>query len=650
MLCSLATNLFSESFTRKDGSKIVFNDLLSSVIGKTGNLEKLGENLDSVEQKFLDQNEKCSAKKIDLEITVYTSKSKLIFEINTTNNIGFDERFYVSSPRLFYINTDMPYKYFHAVSDWFYGEHRGKTYYSDLNNLDPLYVFNYKNKNGKIQFQGVIQTSYYGSQLKMPVFFITCGSYEVRDSAEGVYGATKTLPHYNAVKSTYNAAYFVSYLFSDYQRIKDLPVPNGLDASFKNDFDKIPTYIDNNNWNLLTSMIKKYKLNFSYTISNDQSILDLLLKSNAQLSVYEAFSNNEDINYTKYIDLIIEKDAGLISFFYKFFTDSQKEAIIKKLQQVAPDKFFAFLQNENINPTELIASGIILNETLAKCSQENLIYATKSLETKDLLSLFPLLQDSPEKIQAIIKDRDDKYSRFVDYFYLSFNEYSSGEKVSQKQKSLDIFPDSFYLRTMYGNSETVFEKMAKSNLNELLDYLFSNGTFKLIIFDKNKLSVKCEAKYFDLTDRNDILSNNYIKKIIQDAKFNAAYDLFTNRIRPEDLFKSKVEFYNCSFSLHFEDSSAFDKNNKSGEFLFGTLKKGKIENRDISFRDSSMNTLLHQAVKKENTKFIQELLKNGIDTSLQNSEGKTALDIAVEMRNKKIQKILEEARNNETNY
>ena len=73
MLCSLATNLFSESFTRKDGSKIVFNDLLSSVIGKTGNLEKLGENLDSVEQKFLEQNEKCSAKKIDLEITVYTS-------------------------------------------------------------------------------------------------------------------------------------------------------------------------------------------------------------------------------------------------------------------------------------------------------------------------------------------------------------------------------------------------------------------------------------------------------------------------------------------------------------------------------------------------------------------------------------------------
>ena len=161
MLCSLATNLFSESFTRKDGSKIVFNDLLSSVIGKTGNLEQLGENLDSVEQ-----NEKCSAKKIDLEITVYTSKSKLIFEINTTNNIDLDERFYVSRPRVFYINTDMPYKYFHAVSDWFYGEHRDKTYYSDLSNLDPLYVFNYKNKNGKIQFQGVIQKSYYGSQLK----------------------------------------------------------------------------------------------------------------------------------------------------------------------------------------------------------------------------------------------------------------------------------------------------------------------------------------------------------------------------------------------------------------------------------------------------------------------------------------------------
>ncbi len=555
MLCSLAINLFSESFTRKDGSKIVFNDLLSSVIGKTGNLEQLGENLDSVEQ-----NKKGSAKKIDLEITVYTSKSKLIFEINTTNNIDLDERFYYSNPRGFFIYTDMPNEYFHAVSDWFYGEHRGKTYYSDLSNLEPLYVFNYKNKNGKIQFQGVIQKSYYGSQLQMPVFFITCGSYEVRDSTEGVYGVDKPLPHYNSINSTYNAAYFVAYFFSDYQKIKDLPVPNRLNASFKNDFDKIPTYIDNNNWNLLTSMIKKYKLNFSYTINNDQSILDLLLKSNAQLSVYEAFSNNEDINYTKYIDLIIEKDAGLISFFYKFFTDSQKEAVIKKLQQVAPDTFFAFLQNENISPTELIASGIILN------------------------------------------------------------------------------------------SETDFEKMAKSNLNELLDYLFSNGTFKLIIFDKNKLSVKCEEKYFDLTDRNDIISNNYIKKIIQDAKFNAAYDLFTNRIRPEDLFKSKVEFCNCSFSLHFEDSSVFDKNNKSGEFLFGTLKKGKIENRDISFRDSSMNTLLHQAVKNENTKFIQELLKDGIDTSLQNSEGKTALDIAVEMRNQKIQKILEEARKNETNY
>ena len=425
----LAANLFSESFIRKNGSKIAFNDLLSSIIGKTGNLEKLGENLDSVEQKFLEQNEKCSARKIDLEITVYTSKSKLIFEINTTNDIDLDERFYVSNSRVFYVNTDMPYKYFHAVSDWFYGEHRNSSYYSDLNKMDPLYVFNYRNKNGKIQFQGIIQTAYYGTILKIPVFFITCGSYEIRDSAEGVYGSTKSLPHYNAIKSTYNAAYFVSYLFSDYQKIKDLPVPTGLDTGFKNAFNKIPDYINSSNWNSLISTIKKYGLYFSYSIKDDKSVLDSLLKSKAPLAVYEAFSDKENFNYAEYINLIIEKDADYISFFYKYLTDSQKKTLIKDLQQVAPDKFFTFLQNENMVPTEMIRSGVIKNETLASCSKKNLLYATKNLGTKDLLSLFPLLQDSPDKIEAIIKDKDDYYSKFVDYYYLSFNEYSSGETV-----------------------------------------------------------------------------------------------------------------------------------------------------------------------------------------------------------------------------
>lgn len=650
----LSVKVFSDEFIRKDGSKLIVNDLLTSVIGKTGNIEKLASNLDSVEQKFLEDNESCSAKKIDLAVAIYMNQSKLVFEINIANDVNLDERFYESVNRLFYVKHDMPYKYFYAVSDWFYGEHKNSSYYGDLNKLDPLYVFNYKNSNGKIQFQGIVSTSYFGSRLivptlSVPVFFMTCGPYEIKVPAEDRYysGFSFGSPYYNAIKSTYNTAYFVAYLFSDYKRLLSMPVPAGLDGSFKTDHDNIVRYIKSGNWNSLSPLIKKYRMDFSYPVDDDAQILTQLLRKDAPLSVYENFLGKEKFDYSNYLDLILESDANHISFFYTFLNDALKKTCITQLQQNAPDKFFDFLRIQKSDVRSMVLDGSIDLLTLAKTSIDNLIFSTKDLQTKDLLLLFPKIQDNPDKIRAVIANRTDNYSKFVDYYYLSFNQYLSGESITQKQKELDIPPTTFYLSTMYCNPKTVFQNLIEQNsaeANETLKYLFENDILTLIIKTKTIVAVKCGNMSFPLSNIRGWLSNGYISELFNDSVFSAAYDLFAGNMQVEKLFEGSdldLQYPHCSFSLLFEDSTKFGKDNKTGEFIFGNLRKGKFENRDISFKDSKMNTLLHLAATNGNVKLSQDLLKQGIDASLKNSDGKTALDIAKENGNKKIQKLLE---------
>jgi len=76
--------------------------------------------------------------------------------------------------------------------------------------------------------------------------------------------------------------------------------------------------------------------------------------------------------------------------------------------------------------------------------------------------------------------------------------------------------------------------------------------------------------------------------------------------------------------------------------IFKNAYQNKFENNSIFKRDKNKpidnygNTLLHIATEHENLKYVKFLLYNNYDTNKQNKFGKSAWDIALNTKNKKI--------------
>lgn len=83
----------------------------------------------------------------------------------------------------------------------------------------------YKLPRGNLNFYAALRKN--GRVMLYDNFKVESGSYsgEVRDF----------YPSYNSVTGSWNSAYLYYYIIGDFERIKDMPVPPGLDDSFKNE-------------------------------------------------------------------------------------------------------------------------------------------------------------------------------------------------------------------------------------------------------------------------------------------------------------------------------------------------------------------------------------------------------------------------------
>lgn len=83
----------------------------------------------------------------------------------------------------------------------------------------------FKLPRGNLNFYASLRKN--GRVMLYDNFKVESGSYsgEVRDF----------VPTYNSLTETWNSAYLYYYIIEDFERIKDMPVPPGLDDSFKNE-------------------------------------------------------------------------------------------------------------------------------------------------------------------------------------------------------------------------------------------------------------------------------------------------------------------------------------------------------------------------------------------------------------------------------
>lgn len=83
----------------------------------------------------------------------------------------------------------------------------------------------FKLPRGNLNFYASLRKN--GRVMLYDNFKVESGSYsgEVRDF----------VPTYNSLTESWNSAYLYYYIIEDFERIKDMPVPPGLDDSFKNE-------------------------------------------------------------------------------------------------------------------------------------------------------------------------------------------------------------------------------------------------------------------------------------------------------------------------------------------------------------------------------------------------------------------------------
>lgn len=439
-------------------------------------------------------------------------------------------------------------------------------------------------------------------------------------------------PKYNAASKSWNSGYLYRYIIGDFESIKNLPVPQGLDDSFKKDIVRIPNIIEAKNWGVFNGFVTKYNLKL-------KNYFNVLLENNAPLSTFSAFSEGQRsaFDYTSLIPEIIKKDGTYFDFFYKYFNKKEKELFRDNLKD-SPDSFIEFYKKQNLEISSVYE--VLLENIILDCSLENVEYATKSYDIKLLAPVMSKLDKN--KIEKILKNRNDEVSNFLRFYYLEFEDNVSVEKLLDMAKKLGVDLSDFFTTKIYDIEKTIAEKLTEEEFSAALQNLFERDILKLIISKSDDISISADYNL------NGIKILNYekssaIKHILYDSLLEVAYKIYTDNSLVEKLFfPESIIQKGCKFSVRFEDDSYFfDSKSKSGKFLLGELKKGKIVKKHIHIVNSENETLLFLSIRNGNNKFSQQLIKEGIDVNVKNLDGKTALDIAKEMGNTKIQKILE---------
>ena len=123
------------------------------------------------------------------------------------------------------------------TQDWIRYTLYTKLYYNieDENQKDAFlslgFIVRFRNEfsRGSIEQYAALQQRY-GMVVVYPDTHLEASSY----TAELNYNSNYDLfPKYNEISQSWNAAYLYCYIIGDFEAIKDMPVPPGLDDSFK---------------------------------------------------------------------------------------------------------------------------------------------------------------------------------------------------------------------------------------------------------------------------------------------------------------------------------------------------------------------------------------------------------------------------------
>lgn len=585
-------NIFSEEWISERGQKLIFINQ-TAIIFKENSLDDIGPKINNWKNAIMS------------------------LSINNEGNALCD---IIVSPDNYDIAVAtnwIPYMY-----SWFYSHIENEKQQRAFMSIGFIVRFRTEFSRGAIEQYGALRRSGY-------VKF-----YDDMHFESGPYKADSNdfswlYPKYNEVSQSWNSGYIYYYIIGDFERIMDMPVPPGLDASFKTDIPNIPNIIEKQDWVKFNSLVKKYDLKLS-------KYLNKLFEYNAPSSVFSNFSYDElqEQDYKEYVKNICSNIKQLI-FFYQYFDKSELE-IVKQYFTDNPDVYVDFCKTAQVEFSSLDPS--LPEYFVIKCSLENVNYITRSYDINTVAPVLSKLEK--DRIEQILKDRTDIVSEFLKFYYLNF-ESVTVDKLLTYMNKLEINQSDFFTTCIYNIDKTLAEKLTDNQYSSVLKELFKKEIFKIQIINSNILKI-----YTDY-DKSGIFIIDYKKSevltnVIKQPLFEIAYKLYTNEIPVENIFSPNSQIIdNCKFELEFDNGEIYSESKKkTGTYVFGELKNGKISKKDITILNNQNETLLFSAIRNGNDAFAQQLIKDGIDVNVTNSEGKKALDIANEVGNIKLQKIL----------
>lgn len=630
-LCVLALmteGLSAEVYTRKDGSKVTLVNTCKGVLGSIRNVSALADEFDKIEN---------AAKEISVTLSL---DNKITFTIYTEDT-GISDSLY--SNEYHFLHNWLPKEYFRTIYLWFLDEAENKGYFNDISDDMFLFIFNYKTKNGAVQFQGLYRPHYFNgitmNILTVPVFFVDCVQYRGKgyfDLTGGQPAYFGEVPHYNKLKNSWNVAYLVAYIFSDILQIKDIPVPPGLDDSFLQKYKEFATSINSGDLSKIIAAMSDAGLRWqSLSDSEKQSILNLFapLINKHEVAKITDYTRKFGIKISEFLKADQDK------IFVDIVANGCKEDDLK-------------LFSADYKPSDKAKSLLIELPNIYNSDVQDLLVKHNILTKKELvaLSLYNTIKDNHySDVQEILKKANPASKENLNLQEFAFvripGTYFSVSDLLRNIDSNDFFAyiaptmlSNFDLATVVfhpaklGDCKVAFFFNEKSTLyNESSETIYFDPIRKKIDFAKygylvyisaavaGKLSVPSFKK--EMEHVNGALKEIYQK--YQDGVFECIYNLIENR----------------GDASYVADAISGKASIKGGETDFYSLPV-MLNKKDIDFdttvADSQGNTLLIKAAKDEDVNIAKYLLKKGVDPTAKNNDGKNAYSFAIERGNKKL--------------
>lgn len=620
----------ADVYTRKDGTKLTLLNMCKGVLSNAGHIEKLAEKLDEGEEIYLSDPYYHNSKRVfDVEVVISNTDSTVIFTLNIKGNI--DERFYLEGNNIFAIRDDMSIYYFYEVRRWFYDEYKNTDYYFDILRVNLMYVMNYQTKNGYIQLQGFpSKSSNWG--VTVPVFFVSCKSYEGKDSTSVLYGIDKMLPHYDKVSATWNVAYLVAYVFGDYKYLFDIPVPHGLDASFKKDYETLKAAVKTKNHKETIKYIKTLNVKTSSVMQENErdELILFMIQNKLDIKEFDIFKKEKKFYFSRNAVALLCKTPDLLDAF--FITPLCGG---DKYNQFGEDYTRIFAQNM-IEARNQKTMDVLIENGVFSHEDDVAIQICSALKNKDFISVQNIIKQNNKNFKQIAQRCILSEQKTVLETILDTNNSSLIEQVlCNEEIELEIISVTFDNICSFDGDNISILFMLPEYKNKTLIFLPHLETLtcpnETNCYNFNLYSQAIwEDVHIDLSWENALPPSkikNRICRLYRDDIFDSIYDFASNFETKKDSVSS--DSFNNFYSSNNVYYSNVPMRLDDGELIF-----------DTSVTNTAGETLLMRAIRRGNIDFCKELLKKGVCVNAKNNDGQTAQDIATVQANKKIISLL----------